>query len=132
VSERFSRFSTWAATVVGSYWAFIVALGLVVAWALSGPVFGFSNTWQLAINTGTTIVTFLMVFLLQYDQNRNAKAVQVKLDELIRSKKGARNLLVDAEDMSDEQLEELHRQFQRVRKERRTAGSSQRAPARST
>jgi low affinity Fe/Cu permease len=132
VSERFSRFSTWAATVVGSYWAFIVALGLVVAWALSGPVFGFSNTWQLAINTGTTIVTFLMVFLLQYDQNRNAKALQVKLDELIRSKKGARNLLVDAEDMSDEQLEELHRQFQRVRKERRTAGSSQRAPARST
>ena len=127
MSERFSRFSTWAATVVGSYWAFIVALGLVFAWALSGPAFGFSDTWQLAINTSTTIVTFLMVFLLQYDQNRNAKALQVKLDELIRSKKGARNLLVDAEDMSDEQLEDLHEQFQRVRKERRS--DARRKPA---
>jgi low affinity Fe/Cu permease len=119
VSERFSRFSTGAATVVGSYWAFIVALGLVFAWALSGPVFGFSDTWQLAINTSTTIVTFLMVFLLQYDQNRNAKAIQVKLDELIRSGEGARNKLVDAEDLSDEQLEDLHAEFQRLRSARR-------------
>jgi low affinity Fe/Cu permease len=132
VSERFSRFSTWSATKVGSYWAFIAALGLVVAWAGTGPVFGFSNTWQLVINTSTTIVTFLMVFLLQYDQNRNAKALQVKLDELIRSKEGARNMLVDAEDMSDEQLEELHRQFQRVREERRAATDRRRSPARST
>ena len=120
MSERFSRFSTWAATVVGSYWAFIVALALVVVWAFSGPAFGFSDTWQLAINTGTTIVTFLMVFLLQYDQNRNAKAIQVKLDELIRADKGARTTLVDAEDLSDEQLEKLHEEFQRVRKERRS------------
>lgn len=116
MSERFSRFSTWSATKVGSYWAFIAALGLVVAWAVTGPFFGFSNTWQLVINTSTTIVTFLMVFLLQYDQNRNATALQVKLDELIRSQKGARNMLVDAEDMSDEQLEALHEEFQRVRK----------------
>ena len=133
MSERFSRFSTWAATVVGSYWAFIVALGLVVVWAFSGPAFGFSDTWQLAINTGTTIVTFLMVFLLQYDQNRNAKAIQVKLDELIRADKGARTTLVDAEDLSDEQLEELHAEFQRLRDARRrssrkgvTASSGQR------
>jgi low affinity Fe/Cu permease len=132
VSERFSRVSTWSATKVGSYWAFIAALGLVVAWAATGPVFGFSNTWQLVINTSTTIVTFLMVFLLQYDQNRNAKALQVKLDELIRSKEGARNMLVDAEDMSDEQLEELHRQFQRVREDRRAATHRRRSPARST
>ena len=95
-------------------------------------LFGFSNTWQLVINTSTTIVTFLMVFLLQYDQNRNAQALQVKLDELIRSTKGARNMLVDAEDMSDEQLEELHRQFQQVRRERRSATSRRREPARST
>jgi low affinity Fe/Cu permease len=120
MSERFSRFSTWSATKVGSYWAFIAALGLVVAWAVTGPLFGFSNTWQLVINTSTTIVTFLMVFLLQYDQNRNARALQVKLDELIRSQKGARNMLVDAEDMSDEQLEELHEEFQRIRKARRS------------
>ena len=132
MSERFSRFSTWSATKVGSYWAFVAALGLVVAWAVTGPVFGFSNTWQLVINTSTTIVTFLMVFLLQYDQNRNAQALQVKLDELIRSTKGARNMLVDAEDMSDEQLEELHRQFQQVRRERRSATSRRREPARST
>jgi low affinity Fe/Cu permease len=105
---------------VGSYWAFIAALGLVVGWAVTGPLFGFSNTWQLVINTSTTIVTFLMVLLLQYDQNRNARALQVKLDELIRSQKGARNMLVDAEDMSDEQLEELHEEFQRIRKARRS------------
>ena len=132
MSERFSHFSTWSATKVGSYWAFIAALGLVVAWAVTGPLFGFSNTWQLVINTSTTIVTFLMVFLLQYDQNRNAQALQVKLDELIRSTKGARNLLVDAEDMSDEQLEELHRQFQQVRKERRSTTSRRQEPARIT
>jgi low affinity Fe/Cu permease len=132
VSERFSRFSTWSATKVGSYWAFVAALALVVAWAVTGPLFGFSNTWQLVINTSTTIVTFLMVFLLQYDQNRNAQALQVKLDELIRSTKGARNILVDAEDMSDEQLEELHRPFQQVRKERRSTTSRRREPARST
>ena len=100
--------------------------------AVTGPLFGFSNTWQSAINTSTTIVTFLMVFLLQYDQNRNAQALQVKLDELIRSTKGARNLLVDAEDMSDEQLEELHRQFQQVRKERRSTTSRRREPALTT
>ena len=100
---------------------------------MTGPLFGFSNTWQqLVINTSTTIVTFLMVFLLQYDQNRNAQALQVKLDELIRSTKGARNILVDAEDMSDEQLEELHRQFQQVRKERRSTTSRRREPAPTT
>jgi low affinity Fe/Cu permease len=130
VSERFSRFSTWSATKVGSYWAFIAALGLVVAWAVTGPFFGFSNTWQLVINTSTTIVTFLMVFLLQYDQNRNAKALQVKLDELIRSQKGARNMLVDAEDMSDEQLEALHEEFQRVRNDRRSRKPRRRAATR--
>jgi low affinity Fe/Cu permease len=107
--------------MMGSYWAFVVALAVVIAWAVSGPVFGFSDTWQLAINTGTTIVTFLMVFLLQYDQNRNAKAIQVKLDELIRSGEGARNKLVDAEELSDDQLEDLHEEFQRIRKARRSS-----------
>ena len=126
MSDRFSRFATWAAVKVGSYWAFFVAIGIVLAWAVTGPFFGFSDTWQLVINTSTTIVTFLMVFLLQYDQNRNAKAVQVKLDELIRSAKGARNTLVDAEELSDQELEELHEEFQRLRKARRTSARGSR------
>lgn len=120
MTELFRRFATSIAAVAGSYWAFAVALAVVVSWGLTGPVFGFSDTWQLIINTSTTIVTFLMVFLLQYDQNRNAKAIQVKLDELIRSGENARNTLVDAEEMSDEQLEELHEEFQRLRRARRS------------
>ena len=127
MGQYFSRFATWSAIKVGSYWAFFVALALVVVWALTGPLFGFSDTWQLVINTSTTIVTFLMVFLLQYDQNRNAKAIQVKLDELVRSGKHARNKLVDAEDLSDEQLDELHAEFQRLRKARRSGRRRQQA-----
>jgi len=87
----------------------------VLLWAISGPIFGFSDTWQLVINTGTTIVTFLMVFLIQNTQNRDAKAMQLKLDELIRSVGGARDQLVDLEDLSDEQLEQLQRQFHQLR-----------------
>ena len=126
----FSRFATWASRIVGTYWAFVVAVALVITWATTGPVFGFSNTWQLVINTATTIVTFLMVFLLQYDQNRNATAIQVKLDELLRSDEGARTKLVDAEDLSDERLEELHEEFKRLRTARRR--SRGRKPKRAT
>ena len=89
-------------------------------WALTGPTFHFSDTWQLIINTGTTIVTFLMVFLIQNTQNRDAKAVHLKLDELIRAVKGARNKLVDLEELSDDELNNLEQQFTRIRKKAET------------
>ena len=115
MNELFRRFAAKFSTVTGSPWAFITALVVLIVWAISGPVFGFSDTWQLLINTGTTIVTFLMVFLIQNTQNRDAKAIHLKLDELIRSVKDARNSLVDLENMSDEELDELQQQFQRFR-----------------
>ena len=114
-NELFRKFAHWTAALVGSAWAFIIAVVIIVAWAVSGPIFGFSDTWQLVINTGTTIVTFLMVFLIQNTQNRDAKAIHLKLDELIKAVKGARNDLVDLEDLSDEELERLQQEFRRLR-----------------
>ena len=99
---------------MGSPWMFFLAIGLVVIWAISGPAFHFSNAWQLVINTGTTILTFLMVFLIQNTQNRDAKAIQLKLDELIRAVEGARTKLVRLEDMSDEEIGKLQDQFKRL------------------
>ena len=99
--------------LVGSANAFLLALAVVVVWFLTGPTFDFSDTWQLVINTGTTIVTFLMVFLIQNTQNRDAKAMQLKLDELIRSTT-ARNAFVDLEEMSDEELAQLDKEFQAI------------------
>ncbi len=96
---------------VGGAYAFILAALLIVVWGLSGPIFHFSNTWQLVINTGTTIVTFLMVFLIQNTQNRDGKAVQLKLDELIRASYAARDNFLDIEDMSDDELAELDKEF---------------------
>ena len=93
---------------------FLAALAVVIVWAFTGPLYGFSDTWQLVINTGTTIITFLMVFLIQNTQNRDAKAIHLKLDELIRALKGARNNLVDLEELSDEELRKLHLEFQRL------------------
>src|ERR687884_2365385 len=93
--DRFSHFAARTGTIMGSYWAFLLAILTVVVWALTGPLFQFSNTWQLVINTGTTIVTFLMVFLLQNSQNREAQATQLKLDELIRAVDQANNQLID-------------------------------------
>jgi low affinity Fe/Cu permease len=101
---------------MGTQWAFAIALGVILVWAVTGPLFGFSDTWQLIINTGTTIVTFLMVFLIQNTQNRDAKAIHLKLDELIRSVKEARDSMLNLEDLSDEELETLHGQFERLRK----------------
>jgi low affinity Fe/Cu permease len=115
MNEVFRRFASTASRWMGSPAAFILAVGVVVLWAALGPVFQFSDTWQLAINTGTTIVTFLMVFLIQSTQNRDAKALHLKLDEVIRGLQGARNHLVDLESMTDAQLDELHAEFQRVR-----------------
>src|SRR5205823_11000545 len=100
-----------AALAVGSAWAFIVAIAVVIVWGATGMLFHFSDTWQLIINTGTTIVTFLIVFLIQNTQNRDGKAVQLKLDELIRALQGARNKLVDLEELSDEELKKMEKEF---------------------
>jgi low affinity Fe/Cu permease len=116
MNDFFRRFSHSVSNVVGSSWAFLIAIIVIAAWTVSGPIFNFSDTWQLIINTGTTIVTFLMVFLIQNTQNRDAKAIHLKLDELLQAVEGARNNLIDLEDMADEELEELQQEFQRVRK----------------
>ncbi|HEY2745237.1 MAG TPA: low affinity iron permease family protein [Polyangia bacterium] len=103
-------------TAVGRPKSFFVAVAIILAWAVSGPVFHFSDTWQLIINTGTTIVTFLMVFLIQNTQNRDSKAIHLKLDELLRATRSARNTLVNLENMSDDELAELEAEFTRLRK----------------
>ena len=115
ISDAFRVFARTSSNVLGSAWAFAGAIFIIVVWALTGPTFHFSDTWQLIINTGTTIVTFLMVFLIQNTQNRDAKATQLKLDEIIRALKGARNQLVDLENMSDEDMKKLGEQFKRLR-----------------
>jgi low affinity Fe/Cu permease len=110
-NEAFRKVASSAAAAVGSKWAFLLSILIVLVWAGTGPIFHFSDTWQLVINTGTTIVTFLMVFLIQNTQNRDAKAIHLKLDELIRGVKGARTHLVNLEEFSDEELEKLQKQF---------------------
>src|SRR5256714_12432455 len=116
VSDAFRVFARHSSIALGSAWAFAGAVLVILVWVLTGPMFHFSDTWQLVINTATTIVTFLMVFLIQNTQNRDAKAVHLKLDELIRALKDARNELVDLENLSDEDLKKLEQQFQRIRK----------------
>jgi low affinity Fe/Cu permease len=110
----FDRFAGATSDRAGSPWAFAIAVFVLVVWAVSGPVFGFSDTWQLIINTGTTIVTFLMVFLLQHTQNKDADALQVKLDTLIAATEKASNRMLDIEDLDDEQIERLQRRFQNL------------------
>ena len=109
--EHFRKFAHEAACAVGSSWAFFSAAAVVMIWALTGPVFNYSDTWQLVINTGTTIVTFLMVFLIQATQNRDAQAMQLKLDELLRAITKARTGLVGLEHMSEEDLKEVQHEF---------------------
>ncbi|HWB79796.1 MAG TPA: low affinity iron permease family protein [Nannocystaceae bacterium] len=107
----------------GRPWAFGVALGLIVVWVVTGPIFGFSDTWQLVINTGTTIITFLMVFLIQHAQNKDSKAMELKLDELIRAMRGASNRMMAIEELTDEELAELrHRHDQHVQHRGRKHG----------
>ena len=113
--DTFRKFAATISHMTGSPWAFLIAFAVIVVWASLGPPFEFSDTWQLVINTGTTIVTFLMVFLIQNTQNRDAKAIHLKLDELIRSIKSARNRLIDLEDLSDEELKSLEQEFRRMR-----------------
>jgi low affinity Fe/Cu permease len=112
----FPMLARWASTTAGSPVTFAIALLIVVVWAVTGPLFNYSDTWQLVINTGTTIVTFLMVFLIQSTQNRDTQALQIKLDELIRVTKGARNLLIDLEELDDEQVEQLRQTYERLGK----------------
>ena len=116
VQEAFRVFARQSSAVLGTAWSFAIAIVIIVVWGITGPMFHFSDTWQLIINTGTTIVTFLMVFLIQNTQNRDAKAVHLKLDELIRALEGARNKLVDLEGLSDAELGKLEKEFQRLRK----------------
>jgi low affinity Fe/Cu permease len=123
VSDAFRVFARRSSTILGSAWAFGGAVLVIAVWLLTGPTFHFSDTWQLIINTATTIITFLMVFLIQNTQNRDAKAVHLKLDETIRALKGARNQLVDLEDLSDEELDKLEEQFQRLRKKAERDGT---------
>jgi low affinity Fe/Cu permease len=120
----FHKFAHHAAEVVGSPPAFYVAVGIIVVWAAVGPMLRYSDTWQLAINTLTTLVTFLMVFLIQHTQNRDAKALHLKLDELIRGVRGARTELVALEEMSDEDLERLDQQFKALRHRKNRAGKT--------
>lgn len=115
MNDFFRKFAHKTAEALGTPWAFIVAVTIIVAWIVTGPIFGFSDTWQLIINTSTTIVTFLMVFLIQNTQNRDAKAIHLKLDELIHAIKKARNSLIDLEDLSDEELKKLQQEFQQLR-----------------
>lgn len=115
MADFFVRLSQRVSCAMGTPWAFLLALTTIVVWAVTGPLFGFSDTWQLVINTGTTIVTFLMVFLIQNTQNRDARAIHLKLDELLRAAKRARNELVDLEHCSDAELEELETQFRHLR-----------------
>ncbi len=115
VRDVFRIFARQTSAVLGTAWAFVGAILIIIVWATTGPAFHYSDTWQLIINTGTTIVTFLMVFLIQNTQNRDSKAVHLKLDELIRAVGGARNQLVDLEKLSDDELKKLEEQFTLLR-----------------
>ena len=110
----FARFAQWTATQAGKSYTFLAALLIVIGWAASGPLFHFSDTWQLVINTGTTIVTFLMVFLIQNSQNRDTTAIQAKLDELIRATRLANNAMLNLEDLDDETLERLREHYRKL------------------
>lgn len=114
VEDAFARLAARTSAATGSFWAFTAACSVVLGWALLGPTFRFSNNWQLVINTGTTIVTFLMVFVIQHAQNKDMRAVQLKLNELIAASEGASNRLIDVEDLSDRELDHLYHRFRRL------------------
>src|SRR3989475_4826915 len=111
-TSLFSRFAKWAAYATGHPLAFLLAVGIILSWALTGPFYRFSDTWQLVINTGTTIITFLMVFLIQNTQNRDSAAMQLKLDELIRAVQGAHNALLDLEELTQEDLDQIRARYE--------------------
>ena len=115
LNHGFRKFSIAAAEALGSPWLFVANVFLILLWLASGPVFHYSDTWQLLVNTATTVITYLAVFLIQNTQNRDSKAVHLKLDELISTVEGARNRLVDLQNLSDDELQDLQDQFQRLR-----------------
>ena len=119
LNHGFRKFSIAAAEALGSPWLFVANVFLILLWLASGPVFQFSDTWQLIVNTATTVITYLAVFLIQNTQNRDAKAVHLKLDELISTVGGARNRLVDLQNLSDDELQDLQKQFQRLQQRAR-------------
>ncbi|HTK88542.1 MAG TPA: low affinity iron permease family protein [Nitrospiraceae bacterium] len=138
-TDVFNAFARYSAAAVGSPWGFLLAVLVVIVWILAGPTFQYSTAWQLVINTGTTIVTFLTVFLIQNTQNRDAKAIHLKLDELIHKIKGPRNTLIALETCTDEELEQLQQQFEKLKRsqpaasdkaERRIGSASEREAAR--
>lgn len=110
----FERFANWATSATGSSTAFIIAISVIIVWGITGPIFKYSDTWQLIINTGTTIVTFLMVFLIQKSQNKDSKAVHLKLNELLASHEGASNRMVDIENLTEAELDQLHKFYVRL------------------
>ena len=116
-NDRFGHFANSASSYLGSRWAFAIAIGIIVLWAATGPIFHYSDTWQLIINTGTTIVTFLMVFLIQNTQNRDARAINLKLNELIFAIASARNQMVDIEHLSDAELDVLSAHYEKLHDE---------------
>ncbi|HEU4916782.1 MAG TPA: low affinity iron permease family protein [Acidimicrobiia bacterium] len=114
LTERFEGFSQRVTHAVGRPWAFLIALVVIVVWAVTGPIFGFGDTWQLVINTGTTIITFLMVFLIQQTQNKDSKAMELKLNELVAATKGASNRLIDVEALTEDDLDVLHGYYRQL------------------
>src|SRR5262245_57323826 len=117
--SAFTRLTKWTARAAGQPLAFTMALASIVIWAITGPLFGYSNTWQLAINTATTIVTFLMVFLIQATQNRDAEAMQVKLDEIIRAIGNAKNELLDIEELEETDLDRIRKSYEEIARKAR-------------
>jgi len=123
----FTSFAQATSTWAGSQSAFVLALGAILVWAVTGPIFKYSDTWQMVINTGTTIVTFLMVFLIQNSQNRDGKVIQLKLDELIRAIEGAENALINMEEMTEDELEVTHARFIKLAEQAASARTGRRA-----
>ena len=117
--QWFTHFAKWTARMSGHPMAFVLAMAVIIVWAITGPIFKFNDTWQLVINTGTTIVTFLMVFLIQNTQNRDTGAIQTKLDELIRSIEGAHNALLDLEELDDAEIEHIRHDYRKLAEQAR-------------
>ena len=115
--DAFGKFAAAASGWLGSKWAFVGAIAIIAVWAVTGPIFGYSDTWQLVINTGTTIITFLMVFIIQNTQNRDARAINLKLDELIHAIDKAGNQMMDIESLSDKELDLIHDKYSQIRAE---------------